>query len=71
MKIKPLYRYERLDGGITVSQNEPNIPYTFMYRIIADDGKLVTRNGIDLYPVVDTDNSEDWYEVHVPEEESK
>ena len=47
MQIVPLYRYMRTDGGVTVSPSKPDGEYTFMYRIIAGDGMLVTLDGID------------------------
>ena len=40
-----------------------------MYRIIADEGKLVTQNGVDGYCVTDVfeDNKEGWYEIIDPD----
>lgn len=69
MTIRTLYKYKRLDGGETVSVNQPDVSYDMMYRIIADDGKLVTRNGNDFYFVIDTENAEGWYEVEDETEE--
>lgn len=63
MQIKNLYKYERLEGGETVSPIKPDVPYTLMYRVIADEGMLVTRNGIDTYPCIDTYDNDGWYEV--------
>lgn len=69
MQIKLLYKYERPDGGITVSLKEPDTPYTTMYRMIADEGKLITINNVDTYSVVDADNVDGWYEIDASEEE--
>lgn len=69
MKIKELYKYERAPGKITVSTNKPNVDYTIIYRIIADDGYLVTQDGVNLFGVVDTTDNQNWYEVEAQTEE--
>lgn len=69
MQIRNLYMYERADGGTTVSTQKPEQPYTLMYRIIADEGKNVTLNGIDKFPIIDTDIQNGWYEVDANEEQ--
>ena len=63
MIVKPLYRYKRADGGITDTPNKPNGDYTERVRIIADEGKAVTKDGENLYPVIDADTADGWYEV--------
>lgn len=68
MTIKTLYRFKRADGGITVSPNKPNGDYTELFRIIADEGKAVTKDGNNLYPVIDTDDASGFYEVDMPAE---
>ena len=70
MKIKQLYTYKRADGGTTVTPNKPEgVAYTTnAYRIIADEGKAVTKDGVNLYACIDTDTTEGWYEVDAPEE---
>lgn len=68
MKIKTLYCYEREGGGITISPIKPNCEYTEMLRLIAGDGKMLTKDGEDLCRVVDVDSSDGWYEVDAPEE---
>lgn len=70
MDIVTLYRYQRDGGGVTVSPEKPECEYTETYRIIADEGKAVTLDGIDLRPVVDTDSTAGWYEVDDPEYEN-
>ena len=71
MVINTLYRYIREDGGTTVSTKKPDVEYTEIFRIIADEGKAVTQNGTDLYPVIDVDSTDGWYEVDAPEETEK
>lgn len=66
MTIKPLYRYEGVNRTTIVSPIKPEGKYTKLYRIIADEGKAVTKDGINLYTVVDVDNAEGWYEVIAP-----
>jgi hypothetical protein len=63
MKINPLYRFKRADGGITDSPNKPDCEYTERVRIIADEGKAVTKDGENLYSVIDADSAEGFYEV--------
>lgn len=68
MQIKPLYKYKRPDGGITVSPTKPeNTGFTEEFRLIADDGKLLTKDGINTTPCVDVESSEGWHEVDDPE----
>jgi hypothetical protein len=68
MQIITLYRYVRADGGITVSPNKPEGEYTEMYRLIADEGLVLTYNGEIVGEVIDTDTTEGWTEVEKPEE---
>ena len=65
MTIKPLYKTVRADGGVTVSPNKPldGVEYTERVRLIADEGKLVTRDGVKAYPCVDVDSADGWYEI--------
>ena len=68
MYIKPLYRFKRADGGITVSPVKPEGEYTELVRLIADDGKVLT-NGETVTPCVDTDTAEGWWEIDAPPDE--
>lgn len=63
MEIKTLYKYTRIDGGISVSPVIPDVEYAEMFRLIADDGKLLTKDGENMTSCVDTDSTEGWYEV--------
>lgn len=70
MEIRTLYKYVRPNGGITVSLQKPDSEYSIMYRVVASDGMLVTRDGEDKYSVIDTDSPEGWYEVEDDERET-
>ena len=70
MTVKTLYKYEREDGKVTVSPIMPeDKPYTEMYRLIADEGMVLTHNGEIVGEVIDTDTTAGWDEVEKPEEE--
>ncbi len=72
MQVKTLYKTIRADDGVTVSPNKPESgEYTEMYRLIADEGKLLTVNGSDTTPCVDVESAEGWYEVDAQEEETE
>ena len=69
MQVKSLYRTTRADGGITVSPDKPESgEFTEMLRLIADEGKLLTQDGIDTTPCVDVDFTDGWYEIDAPED---
>ena len=70
MQIKELYRYKREDGGINVSPIKPEGDYTTLYRLIADEGKALAKDGENLCAVIDTDSTDGWYEVDAVEEEA-
>ena len=69
MQIITLYRYERENGGVTVSPIKPNAEYTEMYRIVADEGKLLTIDGVNTTTCADVETTDGWYEVDEPTEE--
>lgn len=69
MKIIKLYKYIRPEGGVTVSPIMPEGEYTEMVRLVADEGKLLTKDGENLTSCVDTDTAEGWYEVDALENE--
>lgn len=68
MQIITLYKYTREDGGVTVSPAKPNTDYTEMYRLVADEGKALTLDGVNLTSCTDVEDTEGWYEVDAPEE---
>lgn len=67
MQIIPLYRYERENGGTTVSPTKPSGEYTEMYRLVADEDMALT-NGIITTPCVDVESVEGWDEIDAPDE---
>ena len=63
MIIKELYHYEREEGKITVSTEKPECDYTLRYRLIADEGKELTKDGENFTTCIDVDTTEGWYEI--------
>lgn len=61
MQKLTIYRYLRPDGGASISLNKPDTEYTETYRLIADEGSILT-NGVLETSCVDTDNPEAWEE---------
>jgi hypothetical protein len=70
MEVITLYRYEREPGKITVSPIKPNAEYTEMYRLIADEGKILTDGEIET-GCIDVHSTEGWTEIDAPEEETE
>mgnify|MGYP006976607631 CR=1 FL=1 len=70
MQTINLYKYHRADGGVTVSPNKPESEYTEMYRLVADEGKALTKDNENFTLCIDTDSTEGWYEVDQPETEA-
>ena len=69
MEIIKLYKFIRPEGGVTVSPIMPEGEYTEMVRLVAGEGKLLTKDGESLTSCVDTETSEGWYEVEEPKED--
>jgi hypothetical protein len=67
MKNIPLYKFQRKDGGTTVSPHKPNCEYTTSYRLIADEGMMLTNDDEHFYSVIDTDIVEGWREIEEPD----
>ena len=69
MQTITLYRYIRPDGGVTTSPIKPDTAdYSLKYRLIADEGKLLT-DGTTVAGCVDVDSPEGWTETDAPEDE--
>ena len=66
MQIITLYRYERDGGGITVSPVKPDKPYTTLYRVVADEGKVITDGSV-IATCIDTETPYIWDEIDAPE----
>ena len=69
MIIKEIYCYEREKDKITISLIKPEQDYQINYRLIADDGKLLTNDDLTFTPCIDVISSEGWYEVDFDSEE--
>lgn len=63
MQIIPLYRYFREDGGVNVSPIKPNKQYTVLYRLVADENKVLTQDNIETCDCIDTESIDLWYEI--------
>ncbi len=67
MQIITLYRYTRPDGGISVSPIKPNVEYTEMVRLVADEGKALT-DGTNTTTCIDVSSAEGWTEIDAPKD---
>ncbi len=67
MQTITLYKYEREDGGTTVSPVKPDCEHTTLFRLIADEG-MVLSNGDVTTECIDTDDAEGWAETEAPAE---
>lgn len=63
MIIKELYCYEREANKFTVSIEKPDCEYGLRYRLIADEGKQITQDGINFTTCIDVESTDGWYEV--------
>ncbi len=70
MQIITLYRYERDGGGTTVSPVKPDCEYTEMVRLVADEGKVLTQDGVNTTTCTDVESAEGWYEVDAEEHDA-
>lgn len=68
MTIKTLYRFIRSDGGVTVTPNVPEQDYTTLFCLIADEGKILTKDYISFHKSIDVEITEGWSEVGYNEE---
>ena len=67
MEIITIYKIKRVSGGTTVTLNKPEGEYTEMYRLIADEGKILKKGEYET-PCVDVASSDGWEEIDKPEE---
>lgn len=70
MQTIPVYRYTRADGGVSVSPVRPEGEYTELYRLVADEGMVLT-DGVNYAACTDTAKPELWYEVVDPGDEDE
>lgn len=57
-----LYRFNRPDGGVSVSPVKPDGDYTELFRLVADEGMVLT-NGETVTSCTDTENIGAWAEI--------
>ena len=62
MQTIKLYRFTRPNGGVTVSPVKPDGDYTELFRLVADEGYVLT-NGETVTSCTDTDNPNIWSEI--------
>lgn len=70
MEIKTLYKYTRPDGGTTVSPVKPEGEFEENFRLIADEGMALTKDGVNYYDCIDVDSTDGWKEVEYQEEDT-
>ena len=70
MQIITLYKYTRADGGTTVSPVKPECEHTELVRLVADEGKVLTKDGENFTSCIDTDTADGWYEVEAETDEA-
>lgn len=65
MIIKTLYRYFDGNNIVDTFDKPANLSFTERYRLIADDDKMLTVDGIDHVTVIDIDKDllDSWYEL--------
>lgn len=61
MRKMTVYRYTRPDGGVSVSPVKPDCEYAELFRLVADEGNMLT-DGVNHVACVDTDNPDIWAE---------
>ncbi len=71
MKIITLYRYKRADGGINVSPIKPDSRHTSAYRLIADEGKALFKDGCEPVACIDVDSTDGWCEIILPDSDNE
>ena len=70
MQRKMLYKYQRPDGGYTVSPFKPDCTYQVRWRLIAEEGMAIT-NGETTVTVIDVIHRSDceaWVDCELPDE---
>ena len=69
MQVKTLYCYEREKGKTTVSTEKPEkVEFTTLIRLVASEGKALTKDNKIFHSCIDVENQEGWYEVDYHEE---
>lgn len=68
MQILPLYRYSSEDY-IVDSPEKPDVEYIERARLVADQGKGLTKDDINKHTIIDVDLDDvsNWREIDAPE----
>lgn len=70
MIIKELYKYSK-NNSVIFSLKKPEVSFEQMYRLIADEGQLLTFDGESTFSAIDVESTEGWYEVPAPQDEQE
>lgn len=68
--MRTLILYDYKNGEYTINSIEkPDCEYTERYRLVADEGKVLTKDEENLYAIIDIDKSDLflWKEIDKPE----
>lgn len=66
-----LYKYNRSDGGVTITPRANEYPGAVLsesVRLVPAPGMMITQDGSNLYSMIDTTDPDGWYEVPEPVE---
>ena len=70
MQRKMIYRYQRPDGGYTVTPVKPEGTYNTRWRLIAEDGMAITNGEmtVTVIDVIHRNDCEAWTDCELPDE---
>lgn len=70
MQRKMIYRYQRPDGGYTVTPVKPEGTYNIRWRLIAEDGMAITNGEmtVTVIDVIHRNDCEAWTDCELPDE---
>ena len=68
MRKEKIYTYYGTNGSVTTPIRLPQVTsYTVLYQLVADEGKNLTKDGVNFFvsKQVHLDEIDEWYEVNV------
>lgn len=70
MQRKMIYRYQRPDGGYTVTPVKPEGSYNIRWRLIAEEGMAITNGEmtVTVIDVIHRSDCEAWADCELPDE---
>ena len=70
MQRKMIYRYQRPDGGYTVTPVKPEGTYNIRWRLIAEEGMAITNGEmtVTVIDVIHRSDCEAWTDCELPDE---